>query len=116
MQKHHPGVPMYHCLGNHDLNLPRAEVVSRALGCPGPYFTTPLPRGWRLVVLDTTELNPRFSSHGTEEFSEGMRFLEEAVAGSRISDLRPWGGGVGSQQLEWLKATLAAQRRPEGRG
>ena len=107
IQNHHPGVPIYHCLGNHDLNLPREEVL-HTLGCSAPYFTTPLPRRWRLVVLDTTELNPRYSSHGTEGFAEGLRFLEEAVASHRIAEFRPWGGGVGSQQLEWLKNTLAS--------
>jgi len=28
------GIPVYHCLGNHDLNLPRAEVA-RTLQNPG---------------------------------------------------------------------------------
>jgi 3',5'-cyclic AMP phosphodiesterase CpdA len=105
MRDHHPGVPVYHCLGNHDLNLPREEVLE-TLRSPAAYFTTPLTRGWRLVILDTTDINPRFSAHETKEFVEGMRFLSEALDASR-KDLRPWGGGVGSAQMRWLKDTLA---------
>ena len=53
---------VYHCLGNHDLCVPRAEALE-LLGQTrlGAYFTAALPRNWRLVVLDTTELNPRFA-------------------------------------------------------
>jgi manganese-dependent ADP-ribose/CDP-alcohol diphosphatase len=59
-------IPVYHCLGNHDLNLPREEVT-KTLGNPGAaaYFTVKLPRRWRLIVLDTTEVNPRYLDPGS---------------------------------------------------
>ena len=41
--------------------------MTAALGNPGgaSYFTVKLPRGWRLVVLDTTDVNPRYLDPGS---------------------------------------------------
>lgn len=107
LRENDPGVPVYHCLGNHDLNLPRQEVVE-ALRSPAPYFSASLPRGWRLVVLDTTDLNPRYLMPGSEGHSEGLAFFE-AAAPSRL--LTPWGGGIGSEQMDWLRGTLEEAER-----
>jgi len=101
LSAHDPGVPVYHCLGNHDLNLPRGEVL-HALGSPAAFFSVLLSRGWRLVVLDTTELNPRFVETGTSGHDEAVAFVT-----SCREQLKPWSGGLGSTQVEWLKATLA---------
>lgn len=56
------GVPVRHCLGNHDLAVPRPRLLA-SLGLPplpagsSGYFSAPLAEGWRLVVLDTTEVS-----------------------------------------------------------
>ena len=72
-------MPVYHCLGNHDCNLPREEVCE-TLGNPknAPYFSVKLPRGWRLLVLDTTEVNPRYETPGSDAQVAGEAFVESA--------------------------------------
>ena len=98
---------MYHCLGNHDLNLPRQEVT-KTLRNPGgaAYFSVKLPRKWRLVVLDTTDLNPRYLEPGSVEQAEGEAYVRAAKADGKALDVRPWGGGVGPTQMEWLRQEL----------
>ena len=111
-------IPVYHCLGNHDLNLPRAEVT-RTLGNPGgeAYFTRKLPRGWRLIVLDTTEMNPRYLDPGSEAQASGEAFVRDAKRNKATNAaasggpggeqyVKPWGGGVGPEQLSWLTTQL----------
>lgn len=53
------GVPMRHVFGNHCFALPRAVLLQR-LGFPegsSGYYSVELGPGWRLVVLDTTDLS-----------------------------------------------------------
>jgi hypothetical protein len=113
-------VPVYHCLGNHDLNLSRRDALDvlyeKEKGNEGPaaYFSKKLPRNWRLLVLDTTELNPRFASVvGSKEQRELETYVLETNArreGVEMRDmpLKPWGGGIGGAQLLWLKDELRA--------
>lgn len=49
-------VPAVHVIGNHCLSVPRATLLQR-LRIPGCYYSRSLGAGWRLVVLDTTELS-----------------------------------------------------------
>jgi 3',5'-cyclic AMP phosphodiesterase CpdA len=147
-------VPVAHCLGNHDLNVESRERALEILyggetslvsGAKTPtrelsYFSRKLPRGWRLVVLDTTELNPRWAPVGSEAQRRCEAFVEERNAGRGLESpdgtrppgndpaedlpppraspqkcldvyrtgLKPWGGGIGDAQMEWLRATLAS--------
>ena len=130
-------VPIAHCLGNHDLNVESRERALEILyggetslvsGAKTPtselsYFSRKLPRGWRLVVLDTTELNPRWAPVGSEAQRRCEAFVEErndvsgnagleSPDGKRLdayrARLKPWGGGIGETQMEWLRATLAS--------
>ena len=114
-------IPVYHCLGNHDLNLPREEVT-KILGNPGnaAYFVKRLPRRWRLVVLDTTEVNPRYLEPGSEAQAAGEKFVREAKAKAKAKnadagdgvgeegggEVKPWGGGLGPEQMSWLLSQL----------
>jgi hypothetical protein len=53
------GAPVRPALGNHDLAVPRPRLV-RALGLPEGsrgWYSAPLAPGWRLVVLDTTDIS-----------------------------------------------------------
>ena len=102
-------IPVHHCLGNHDLNVPRDECLL-ALGGPDhrpPYYSVKLPRGWRLIVLDTTDVNPRYADVGSEAQAACEAYVRDA---SRYGDapLKPWGGGVGPAQFEWLSSELDA--------
>ena len=50
------GVPIHHTFGNHCLSLPRAMMLRR-LGMPASFYAADLAPGWRLLVLDTTEMS-----------------------------------------------------------
>lgn len=49
-------LPVYNTLGNHDLSVPREHYVGRMKLPSNYYAVTPAP-GWRLLVLDTTDLS-----------------------------------------------------------
>ena len=53
---------MHHTLGNHCLALPRKQLLG-ALQMPASYYAAPLAPGWRLLVLDTTDMSP-YSGYG----------------------------------------------------
>ena len=129
-------VPVAHCLGNHDLNVESRENALEILyggksasisGTETPtralsYFSRKLPRRWRLVVLDTTELNPRFAPPASETQRRYEAFVRERHAIGRVdasndayrTSSKPWGGGLGQEQMEWLRGELRrATRRGE---
>ena len=127
---------VYHCIGNHDCNLPREEVC-QTLGNPknAAYFSVKLPRGWRLLVLDTTEVNPRYETPGSDAQVAGAAFVESAKSkpgkfiliivwanimtygfiylciylfSGGAERVKPWGGGLGETQTQWLRRELEA--------
>jgi hypothetical protein len=104
-------VRMFHCVGNHDCNVGK-EVFLSAVNAEAAYYSASMPRGWRLIVLDTTDLNPRYVSRDAPEFDAAMRFAQDAVDEGR-EDVVPWGGGIGPVQFDWLRDELndAAAKR-----
>ena len=91
--------PVYHCLGNHDLNVPREDALRVLGGNPGraAYFTKKLPRGWRLIVLDTTDVNPRYATPGSEAQLAGEAYVRDAKAAAaavRLLPIRPRSRGA----------------------
>ena len=99
----------HHVIGNHCLKYaPRAELLE-ALGLERAYYTVDLAPGWRLIVLDTTDLsvpsNPAYCgwAEGTEELAAARAFLAEYEGEARM---RTWNGGVGAAQLTWLRDQL----------
>tara|TARA_B110000503_G_scaffold59503_1_gene94810 strand:+ start:3406 stop:4845 length:1440 start_codon:yes stop_codon:yes gene_type:complete len=109
-------VPVFHCLGNHDLNVSREtalEVLYSGSNKGGlnkqpaaAYFSKKLPREWRLLVLDTTELNPRFSAVGSATQLACETYVKELKGSNEDLPIKPWGGGIGATQLEWLREQL----------
>jgi manganese-dependent ADP-ribose/CDP-alcohol diphosphatase len=101
------GIPAVHVIGNHCLSVPRTTLVER-LRLPGSYYVRPLPHGWRLVVLDTTEM----SGHsGYPDDSKEEREAREFVAAHQLGPEHPqmsgWNGGCTKRQLAWLRRQLA---------
>ena len=131
-------VPVVHCLGNHDLCVKTRELAleilyggksSNVSGANTPtrelsYFSKKLPRKWRLLVLDTTELNPRWAGVGSEAQRRCEAFVvernnsvnsvssgvssgdETSVFDPYQTNLKPWGGGLGPTQMQWLASEL----------
>jgi 3',5'-cyclic AMP phosphodiesterase CpdA len=74
---------------------------------PNNYYSLALGHGWRLVVLDTTEM----SLHsGLPEDSEGVQQARAWLVArpkQQHPNAEPWNGGCTAQQLTWLRQTLA---------
>lgn len=47
---------MHHCIGNHCLAMPRSVLTQRLRIEGACYRTVLVARGWRLIILDTTEV------------------------------------------------------------
>mmetsp|Transcript_33367 Transcript_33367/g.94533 ORF Transcript_33367/g.94533 Transcript_33367/m.94533 type:complete len:333 (+) Transcript_33367:105-1103(+) len=102
-------LPVYHVLGNHCLACPREMVVARlgSLSSNGCYYSRGLGHGWRLLVLDTTEMS--FHSGygpGTELGREAQQFYDQHPQGEENPQIAPWNGGLGSAQMRWLREEL----------
>lgn len=102
-------LPAVHVVGNHCLSVERSALLQRLRIPPSCYFSRSLGSGWRLIVLDTTEM----SGHsGYPPDSEQCREAQEFVAAHPMSDEAPqmssWNGGITQRQLRWLRQELAA--------
>ena len=104
----------HHVVGNHCLkHLPR-EYLLRELRAPASYYAVDIVAGaLRLIVLDTTDL----STHGG--WAEGSDKLNEALAYMEAHSDEPqvlrYNGGVGREQLRWLRDELRRAEREDVR-
>jgi len=107
-------LPVHHILGNHCLELPRADVLGRLRfpeggggnGARSSYYSAILAPGWRLIALDTTDMS------GHTQAGEGAVAESAAYAAAHpLSPAEPqmsaWNGGVGRTQAAWLAGELA---------
>jgi len=94
--------PTYHVLGNHDYSVADEwkAKVPETMGLTDRYYDFGL-HGWRFVVLDGNELS--FFAH--PEGSEGYRASETYYQENQL-DAPKWNGGVGAEQMSWLKQVL----------
>ncbi|NDH15660.1 MAG: hypothetical protein EBY48_00990 [Opitutae bacterium] len=94
--------PGYHVLGNHDFEVADKfkERVPSKLGMPSKYYDF-LIKDWRFVCLDGNDLS--FIAYPKD--SEGYRKSEKYYRENKIQSPR-WNGGVGQEQLMWLRKTL----------
>ncbi len=94
--------PGYHVLGNHDFEVADKfkERVPSKLGMPSKYYDF-LIKDWRFVCLDGNDLS--FIAYPKD--SEGYRKSEKYYRENKIQS-PSWNGGVGQEQLMWLRKTL----------
>ena len=97
--------PTHHILGNHCIkSIPRQRCLAM-LGHAGPgYYAAELPEGWRLLLLDTTDLSLHGGwAAGSPQDTEARAFFQEHAAETRV---KRYNGGLGQAQLEWLRLEL----------
>lgn len=95
----------HHLLGNHDFvaDLDPTEI-STVLGMPDRYYSF-LVDQLRFVVLDTNDV----STYGNPPGSSQAVLAEQWIADLRTAGApngEPWNGGVGAEQLSWLRSQL----------
>ena len=101
-------MPTHHVLGNHDLTIGR-ETAYTKLGLSSPYYSFTVAE-WRFVVLDCSDVSveggwPEDSAH----YRQGRDWLERLKREGRPY-AETWNGGIGEEQLQWLKQQLAEAR------
>lgn len=95
----------YHVLGNHDLTIGRDAAYSK-LGLSAPYYSFSIGK-WRFVALDCSDVSveggwPEDSAH----YLQGRDWLDRLKREGR-PNAEPWNGGIGEEQVQWLKQQLA---------
>uniref|UniRef100_A0A061RWB5 Manganese-dependent adp-ribose cdp-alcohol diphosphatase n=1 Tax=Tetraselmis sp. GSL018 TaxID=582737 RepID=A0A061RWB5_9CHLO len=103
-------IPVYHVVGNHCLECPREDVVSRLPALRQQehcYYSVRIVEGWRLIVLDTSELSFH-SGYGKDSdiWRESQLFYEQHPP-SEHPQMAEWNGGIGARQMRWLEQALA---------
>ncbi len=100
-------VPLYHVAGNHDYDIAASlkAKVPELLGMKAPHYSF-TRNGWRFIMLDGNDLSLFSSLPSSPEH-------KAAVAFSKTSKrkLAEYNGGLGAEQIEWLKSELALARK-----
>lgn len=99
-------VPFYHVAGNHDYDIAAAlkTKVPELLGMEAPHYAF-VKNGWRFVMLDGNRLSTFAWPPGSPEFIAAQDY----IAASKRK-LATYTGGLGAEQISWLKSELAAAR------
>lgn len=98
-------IPAVHVVGNHDIGLLDKAEWMKTLGVSSPFYSRLLAPGWRLIVLDTTDLSLQ-APEGSQELEEANRYLEAHPLSEAEPHMKSWNGGIGKLQMEWLKESL----------
>ena len=100
------GMQVYHVLGNHCFRVPRDHLLERLGLQEHPYYAMQLHEGWRLIVLDTTDLSLCAWPEGSSQYQEAQKYAEGRSV-EEHPEMVTWNGGLRTGQLDWLKAQLS---------
>jgi manganese-dependent ADP-ribose/CDP-alcohol diphosphatase len=100
--------PIYQLLGNHDFAVPDEEKskVPDRMGMKSRYYSF-TRGGFRLVVLDTTEVSTYAHPAGSPQHQTAARELEK-LKEAKAPNAQSWNSGVGERQIEWFEAQCRA--------
>jgi len=98
--------PLQHVLGNHCLEVPRAELMA-ALGLESARRSFARD-GWRFLALDALEFSTCGWPAGSPEHAAATQWLAEHPRGAEHPSAYAWNGALGEPQRRWLAAQLAA--------
>lgn len=95
--------PVHHVLGNHDFDVADEHklAVPARLGQDQRYAASDLPGGWRLLVLDGNDFSYSAWPEDHPRAEASRRFHRDVNP-----DAPTWNGGIGPEQLDWLRAEL----------
>jgi manganese-dependent ADP-ribose/CDP-alcohol diphosphatase len=100
-------VPLYQIAGNHDYSI-AAELkmkVPQLLGMKAPHYSI-VQRGWRFVMLDGNLLSLFSTPQGSPGWKTASAFLKASKR--KLTD---YSGGLGEDQITWLKSELSSARK-----
>jgi predicted phosphodiesterase len=101
--------PGYHVLGNHDFEVADEykEQVPQKLGMPAKYYDFKI-KNWRFICLDGNDLSFIAYPKGSEMYQKSEKYYREKKIRSP-----KWNGGVGGEQMDWLKKILQTAEKAE---
>lgn len=102
------GHPARHLLGNHDHTVAdglKGEVAGK-LGMPADYYSF-RAGGIRFVMTDTNDVSV-YKRPAGDSRTAAAEALRKELAAAGVAGAKPWNGGLGEAQLEWLERELAA--------
>ena len=102
--------PMYHVLGNHDFSVAEKHIanVPAKMGMKARYYDFSF-RNWRFIVLDGNDVSLH-ATKGTKQYAAAEVRLRELEQKGSLS-AKPYNGGLGEKQLQWLQTRLKAAER-----
>ena len=99
-------VPSYHVIGNHDFSVSSEErgKILETLGLQRGFYDFTY-HSWRFIVLDGNDLSFYALAETDEKYVEAQTMYQKFSEQGR-PNVQTWNGGVGAQQMAWLKDTL----------
>ncbi len=95
----------FHVLGNHDFSVADSlkPMVFEKMGLKDRYYSI-VKNKWRFIVLDGNDL----SVHGalTADKKQQTDSLYALLSDRELPNLKPWNGGLGKDQLQWVENEL----------
>ncbi len=95
----------YHVLGNHDFKVTDSlkPLIFDKMGLKDRYYSVARNK-WRFIVLDGNDL----SVYGTltETKKQQTDSLFNLLSKKDLPNLKPWNGGLGTEQLQWVENKL----------
>ncbi|PLT35226.1 metallophosphoesterase [Bacillus sp. V5-8f] len=98
----------YHTLGNHDFPVTTDEVAD-ILDMPNQYYDF-AKKGYRFVVLDTNDRSLYAHKQGSAQYQQSEQMYNQLMA-TGAANAQTWNGGVGPEQLDWLKKVLEESKK-----
>jgi 3',5'-cyclic AMP phosphodiesterase CpdA len=112
--------PSHHVLGNHDFAFsgrsesePLNTLGLTALGSGKGYFGF-TAGDWQFVVLNGNDVSTYANSRGSEKYRQAETILA-GLEERKAPNAQSWNGGIGEEQMGWLRATLGSARRAKRR-
>ena len=94
----------FHVIGNHDLPALRSHAMKK-LGMQRSYYDFTVGETWRFVVVDGMDVSLHGYPSGhpkRKQATQMLRDLKDRKAPNAVT----WNGGVGKQQLAWIRGVL----------
>lgn len=111
-------MPGYHVLGNHDFSVAaekKSEVIPtlglHALGTGKGYYDIS-NNNWRFIILNGNDISAIAHPEGSVNHTKALS-MAEALKKRNAPNAYDWNGGVGEEQIGWLKETLTQARRSD---
>jgi len=104
---------VYNTTGNHDYNgMTDNNFLFKKLNMLSEYYS--FKKGnWQFIILNTNEIASYANVEGTEKEKE-LQAMQELIKQEKRNNGAPWNGGIGTNQLQWLKKQLYnAQKKGE---